>query len=52
MKYWYSVLVHLFIKVPQPVNSKMIFLVFESGCHLLLPVEPLKRRGNPVKCLA
>jgi len=27
------------------------FSVFESSCHLLLPVKPLKGRGNPVKCL-
>jgi len=26
--------------------------VFESSCHLLLPVWSLKGRGNPVKCLA
>jgi len=31
----------------------MTIPVFESSCHLLLPVYPLKcGRGNPVKCLA
>jgi len=29
---------HLFVKVPRPGDSKMTFLVFESSCHLLLPV--------------
>jgi len=29
---------HLFVKVPQPGGSKVTFLVFESSCHLLLPV--------------
>jgi len=27
-----------FVKVPRPGNSKDTFSVFESGCHLLLPV--------------
>jgi len=29
---------HLFIKVPRPGDSEGIFRVFESSCHLLLPV--------------
>jgi len=28
----------LFIKVPRPGDSKETFSVFESSCHLLLPV--------------
>jgi len=43
---------HLFVKVPRPGDSEGTFSVFESSCHLLLPVEPLKGRGNPVKFLA
>jgi len=40
---------HLYVKVPRPGNSEGTFLVFESSCHLLLPV---KGRRNPIKCLA
>jgi len=29
---------HLFVKVPRPENSEVTFSVFESRCHLLLPV--------------
>jgi len=29
---------HLFVKVPQPEDSEGNFSVFESSCHLLLPV--------------
>jgi len=29
---------HSFVKVPQPGDSKGTFSVFESSCHLLLPV--------------
>jgi len=29
---------HLFVKVPRPGDSEVTFLVFESSCHLLLPV--------------
>jgi len=29
---------HLFVKVSQPGDSKVTFAVFESSCHLLLPV--------------
>jgi len=29
---------HLFVKVPQPGDSEGPFSVFESTCHLLLPV--------------
>jgi len=27
---------HLFVKVPRPGDSEVIFSVFESSCHLLL----------------
>jgi len=30
--------VRLFTKLPRPGDSEMTFAVFESGCHLLLPV--------------
>jgi len=43
---------YLFVMVPRPGDSEVNFSVFESSCHLLLPVQPLKGRGNPVKCLA
>jgi len=42
---------HLFVKVPRPGDSEVIFSVFESSFHLLLPDWPLKGKGNPVKCL-
>jgi len=29
---------HLFVKVPPPGDSEGTFSVFESSCHLLLPV--------------
>jgi len=29
---------HLFVKVRRPEDSEVIFSVFESSCHLLLPV--------------
>jgi len=29
---------HLFVKLPQSGDSEVTFLVFESSCHLLLPV--------------
>jgi len=29
---------HLFVKVPRLGNSEGTFSVFESSCHLLLPV--------------
>jgi len=29
---------HLFVKVPRPGDSDGTFSVFESSCHLLLPV--------------
>jgi len=29
---------HLFVKVPRPEDGEGTFLVFESSCHLLLPV--------------
>jgi len=43
---------YLFVKVPRPGDNDVTFPVFESSCHLLLSVLPLKGRGNPVKCLA
>jgi len=30
----YLVLAHIFVKVPRPGNSEMLFLVFEPSCHL------------------
>jgi len=35
--------------MPQPGDSEVTFAVLDEGCHLVLPVEPLKGRGNPVK---
>jgi len=29
---------HLFVNVPRPGYSEVIFLVFESSCHMLLLV--------------
>jgi len=29
---------HLFVKVPRPGDSEVTFVVFESSCHLSLPV--------------
>jgi len=29
---------HLFVKIPRPEDSEVTFLVFDSSCHLLLPV--------------
>jgi len=43
--------VRLFSK-PRPGDSEVAFAVFESSCHLLLSVYPLKGRIYPVKCLA
>jgi len=43
---------HLFVKVPRQGDREGTFSVFESSSHLLLQVEPLKGRGNPIKCLA
>jgi len=37
--------------VPRPGDSEGTFTVFDSSCHLLLPVQPLKGRGSPVKSL-
>jgi len=34
----YRTSTHLFVKVPRPEDSKVIFLVFKSSCDLLLPV--------------
>jgi len=33
-----GVVTHLFVMVPRPGDSEVIFSVFESSCHLLLPV--------------
>jgi len=33
---------HLFVKVPWAGDSEMTFLVFESSCHLFLPVNHSK----------
>jgi len=38
--------------VPVQGDSKELFSVFESSCHLLLPVLPLKSGSNLVKWLA
>jgi len=39
LEYLKSVLgTHLFVKVPRPGDSEDTFSVFESSCHLLLPV--------------
>jgi len=46
----YLVLGHLSGKVPQPGDSEEICSVFESTCHLLLPVQPLKLRHGQVPC--
>jgi len=40
-----------FVKVPQPGDSEETFLVFESSCHLLLPVKSLKVKVIPVSAL-
>jgi len=40
--------VRLFTKLPQPGDSDVTFSVFESSYHLLLPVELLKGKGNPI----
>jgi len=45
------VVAHLFVKVPRSGDTEANFLVFESSYHLLLPIKPLKRRGNLVKYL-
>jgi len=42
----------LIVKALRARDSEGTFVwVFESNFHLLLPVQPLKGRGNPVKCL-
>jgi len=51
----YLVLFQLFVKVLRSGGSdlnEMNFSVIEPSCHLLLPVQPLKTRGNLVKSLA
>jgi len=42
---------HLFVKVPLPRDSEGTFSVFESSCHLLLPVQLLKGRAIPLSAL-
>jgi len=34
----FSFFARLFVKLPRPGDSEVIFLVFESSCHLLLSV--------------
>jgi len=41
----------LFVKVPRPGDSEVTFSVFKSSDSLLLPVLPLKGRGNPLSAL-
>jgi len=48
----FAVFSHLFIKLPRPGDSEVTLAVFKSSYHLLLPVKPLKGRGNLVECLA
>jgi len=38
----YSNLLIICQGIPRPGYSEVVFLIFESNCHLLLPVEPLK----------
>jgi len=46
------VVAHLCVKVPRAgVGEGRTFSVFELNCHLLLSVEPLKGRGNPLSSL-
>jgi len=35
----FLLLAHLFVKVPQSADSEGTFPVFESSCHLLLPLQ-------------
>jgi len=49
---WTGLGTHLFVKVPRLGDSEVTLSIFESSCHLLLPVYPLKGKDNPVKCLA
>jgi len=42
----------LFLLIYVKGDSEGTFSIFESSCHLLLLVYPLKSRGNPIKCLA
>jgi len=39
---WVAIFAYLFSKFPQPGDSKVAFAVFNSSCHLLLPIEPLE----------
>jgi len=45
-------LTHLFVKVPRPWNREGTFSVFESSCHLLLPVYSFKGKSNSDKRLS
>jgi len=51
-RHWIDLCTHLFVKVSQPGDSKVTFSIFESSCHVLLPVKLLKGRDNLVKYLA
>jgi len=42
---------HLFIKVPRPGDSEVTFSVFESSCHLLLPVYHSKLEAISLSAL-
>jgi len=39
-------------EVPRPGDSEVTFAVIEQSYFGLLPIQLLKGRGNPVKCLA
>jgi len=41
----------LFIKVPRPGDREVTFFGLWVKLHLLLPIKPLKDRGNPVNAL-
>jgi len=41
----------LFAKLPRPGDSKVTFAIFESSCHMLSPVYPLKGKDNLVNYL-
>jgi len=43
---------HLFIKVPQPEDSKGTFVIFKTSCNLLSTIRTTQKgRGNPVSAL-
>jgi len=47
----YLAFVYLFVKGPRSGDNEVTFSVFESSCHLLLRVKPLKGRGKPLSAL-